>query len=76
MRTLIPELTSSHEEVNSKMIYHLTNLEEDIKVIIRTSDTEVLVMALGCLELKPESINVWLEVGLYAKNVSVSDTLM
>ena len=28
----------------------------------------MLVIALGCLEHKPESINVWLEVGLYAKN--------
>ena len=50
------------------MIYHLTSLEENIKVIIRTSDTDVLVTALVCLEHKPESINIWLEVGLYAKN--------
>ena len=58
-RTLILELTSSHEEADSKMIYHL---------IIRTSDTDMLVIALGCLEHIPESINLWLEVGLYAKN--------
>ena len=57
------------------MICHLTSLEEDIKVIIRTSDTDVLVIALSCLKHKPESINVWLEVGVYAKNVSVSDIL-
>ena len=50
------------------MIYHLTSLVENIKVIIRTSDTDVLVTALGCLEHKPESINIWLEVGLCAKN--------
>ena len=56
--TLIPELTSSHEEADSKMIYHLTILEENSKVIIRTSDTDVLVIALGCLEHMPESINL------------------
>ena len=67
-RTLIPELASSHEETDSKMIYHLTILEENSKVIIRTSDTDVLVIALGWLENIPESINVWLKVGLYAKN--------
>ena len=50
------------------MIDHLTSLKENIKVIIHTSDTDVLVTALDCLEHKPESINVWLEVGLYAKN--------
>ena len=27
-----------------------------------------MVIALGCLEHIPESINLWLEVGLYAKN--------
>ena len=53
---------------SSKMIYHLTILEENSKVIIRTSDTYVLVIALCCLEHIPESINLWLEVGLYAKN--------
>ena len=67
-RTLIPELTSSHEEADSKMIFHLTNLEKNSKVIIRTSDTDVLVIALCCLEHIPVSVNVWLEVGLYAKN--------
>ena len=45
-RTLIPELTSSHEEADSKMIYHLTILEENSKVIIRISDTDVLVITL------------------------------
>ena len=28
----------------------------------------MLVITLGCLEHIPESINLWLEVGLYAKN--------
>ena len=67
-RTLIPELTSSQEEADSKMIFHLTNLEENSKVIIRTSDPDVLVKVLCCLEHIPVSINVWLEVVLYAKN--------
>ena len=67
-RTLIPELTSSHKEADPKMIYHLTFLEEKNKVIIRTSDTNVLAIALSCLEHIPESINLWFEVGLYDKN--------
>ena len=51
------------------MIYHLTNPEENSKVIIRTSDTDVLVIALDCLEDIAESVNVWLAgVGVYGKN--------
>ena len=45
----------------------LTIIEKNSKVIIRTSDTDVLVIALGCLEHIPEYINLWLEVGFYAK---------
>ena len=67
-RILIPELTSSHKEADSKMVYHLTFFEEKNKVIIRTSDTNMLVIALGCLEHIPESINLWFEVGFYDKN--------
>ena len=67
-RALLPDLTSSHEEVDLKMIYHLTILAENSKVVVRTSDTDALVIALGCLEHIPESIHVWLEVGLYAEN--------
>ena len=65
---MILELTSSHEEADSNIIYHFTTFEGNSKVIIHTSDTDVLVIALSCLEYMPESINVWLEVGLYAKN--------
>ena len=67
-RTLIPELTYSHEAADSKMIHHLTILEENSKIIICTSDTDMLVIALGCLEHIPEPVNLWFEVGLNAKN--------
>ena len=50
------------------MIYHLTNLEENSKIINRTLDTDVLVKVLDCLEHIPESTNIWLEVDIYAKN--------
>ena len=65
---LIPELTFCHEEADLKIIYHPTCLEENSKVIIRTSDTDMLVIALGCLQHIPEFINVLLEVGLFVKN--------
>ena len=64
----IHHLHLHHQEANSKMIYHLTILEENSQVIIRTSGIDVLVIALGFLEYIPESINLWLEFGLYAKN--------
>ena len=67
-RTLILEPTSSRKEADSKMIYHVTILEEKSKIIIRTLDTDVLVIVLVCLEHIPVSLKLWLEVDLYAKN--------
>ena len=67
-KTLILDLTSSHEEANSKMISHFSDFEENSQVIIHTLNVDVLVTALGCLELINKSINIWLEVGLCAKN--------
>ena len=65
-RTLIPKLTRYHREADSKMIYHLPNLEEYSKVIIRISEKVVLVIRLGCLEYISEYIIRWLS--FYSKN--------
>ena len=65
-RPLIPKLTRSHKEADSKMIYHLATLEEYSKVIIWISQKVVLVIVLGYLEYISEYINVWL--GFYPKN--------
>ena len=55
-RTRIPELLSSHEEEDDfKNNLSLKILEQNSKIIIHTSDTDVSVIALGCLEHIPES---------------------
>jgi hypothetical protein len=56
-----------HEEADSRMIYHLTKMEMNKRVVIRTSDTDVLIIALGCFEFI-RHLNIWLEVGLFSKN--------
>ena len=65
---MIPELTSSHEEADSKINNLLYHNPQGKQSIICISKTDVLVITFSCLEHIPESINVWLEVGLYAKN--------
>ena len=40
-------LHSTHEEANSRMIFHLNSVINPANVVIRTSDTYVLVIALG-----------------------------
>ena len=61
-------LHSTHEEADSRMIFHLSSVVGPANVVVRTSDTYVLIFALGCMaNINPE-VKVWLEVGLYTKN--------
>ena len=38
---------STHEEADSSMIFHLNSVTNSSNVVIRTSDTDILVIALG-----------------------------
>ena len=68
VRMIQPHLYSTHEEADSKMIFHVTNIEKNSNRAIRTADTDVLINVLGCISQIPPYINLWLEVGLYLKN--------
>ena len=54
------------------MIFHVTSLEENSNVVIRTADTDVLIIALGFISQIPAYTiyhhNLGLEVRLYSKN--------
>ena len=68
VRMIQPHLYSTHEEADSKMIFHVTSIEKNSNVAIRTADTDVRITVLGCITQIPPYINLWLEVGLYLKN--------
>ena len=68
VRMIQPHLYSTHKQADSNMIFHVTSTEENSNVVIRTADTDVLIIALGCIRQVPLFINLWLEVGLYSKN--------
>ena len=37
-------------------------------MVLRTADTDILVIVLGCFSSLDQEVNTWLEVGLYTKN--------
>lgn len=37
-------------------------------ISIRTVDTDVLIIALGCMHLFDNGVNLWMETGIYSKN--------
>ena len=69
VRNVEPFLCCTHEEADSRMIYHLKSITAPNNVVILTADTDVLIIALCCFSsLDQQVINTWLEIGLYAKN--------
>ena len=51
-------LYSTHEEAESKMIFHVTSIEENSNVVRRTADADVLIIALCCISQIPPYINL------------------
>ena len=64
----VPELYSTHEEADNRMFFHLANVNVPSNVVIRTADTDCLIIGLASQHLYEESIHVWLEVGTLCQN--------
>ena len=57
-------------KLTSKWFIHVTIIDENSIVVIKRADTDVLIIALGCISQIPPYINLWLEVEWYSKNTS------
>ena len=74
VRMIQAHLYSIHEEANSKMIFHVTSIEENSNVVIRTADTDVLIIALVVLAKYHHRVTYGLKLGCLQK--TLCDTLM
>ena len=70
-------LYSNHEEVDSRMFFHVLCLAEsysctsDVNVVVRSTDTDSLIIAVGCFQNlleKHQKLKLWLEMGVETKN--------
>ena len=50
------------------MIFHLSQVDSQANIVIRTVDTDVLLIAHGCMHLFHVRKKVWMETGIYTKN--------
>lgn len=50
------------------MVFHLGASDTRGEVVVRTNDTDVAVILLGCYDDLCADLVVWMEVGLYTKN--------
>ena len=61
-------LYSTHQEANSKMLSHIAFIPSPANIVIRSVDTDVLVIALACLSTIDRRKKVWMETGMESKN--------
>ena len=62
------EVHSSHEEDNSRMLFHLDQISGPSNVASHTDETVCLAIALGCKHLLDQKVNIWLEAGFQNKS--------
>ncbi len=71
VRVCIESLASSHEEADTRMVYHLhhiTQAQETGNITIRSNDTDVLIILLYYMSQPNVSAKVWLDAGLSSNN--------
>ena len=61
-------LHSTHEEADNRMFFHLSSIDPPSNVIVRTADTDCLVIALGCLPYYNYTTKTWMEAGRHSNN--------
>lgn len=57
----------SHEEADTKIVFHACNFEDlnpPYNILLRCSDTDILVIMLSNMEYIDPEIKVWMEVGV------------
>ena len=59
-----------HEDADSRMFYHLSLVATPSNVVMRTYDTDSLVIAKGCKQIFDISPKLWLKIGTQSKTSS------
>ena len=50
------------------MVFHVHQCEVPSNIVIRTDDTDCLVIALGCKHNLDPRVSIWLEIGKESRN--------
>ena len=58
---------AKHEEADTRMIYYVGQLSSGENFVVRTVDTSVVVIALGCFHQLQDK-RIWVESGIQSKN--------
>lgn len=62
VKTEEPEFKCMHQEADTRIIFHLSKSSSDRTVLIRSSDTDILIILLGNMNLLPPK-EIWMTAG-------------
>ena len=67
-RTLEDAYYGTHKEADSTIVFHSSKVDSK-NIVIRVVDTDVLIITLGSMHAISTEKNVWIETGIYSKNI-------
>ncbi|CAF4875188.1 unnamed protein product [Pieris macdunnoughi] len=53
-----------HEEADSRIIFHICQIDFDAEVVIRCSDSDILIILLGNMDHLKKSLKIWINMGV------------
>lgn len=54
-----PDFACYHEEADTRLIYHISKLKPNSKIMVKASDTDILIILLGSMH-KFDALEIWL----------------
>jgi len=54
----------SHEEADTKIVYHACNIEPTANIIIKCSDTDILIIMLANMNRVQNGNKIWIQTGI------------
>ena len=63
-RSIVGFLYNENEEADSRIMFHLMRIPSPNQVIIRTNDTDVVILTLHFLKSLSPEVLVWLDIGI------------
>lgn len=65
VKSLCSKYTCSlHEEADTKIVHNLCAIDYDSNVVIRCSDTDILIILLGNMEYLKNKLQIWMHLGV------------
>ena len=64
-----------HEEADSRIIYHICQIDFDAEIVIRCSDSDILIILLGNMDHLNSSLKLWINMGVgnHQRYINVND---